>query len=178
MSEEENSGDVLFNKESRIFGHIHAIDRQIRKQQRMIYLWTILFLISGLAWIFAYFTKFQRQEVPPSQADPRLQQLQAENTDLQQANEALKLELEALRSQAATEPAEEPPVVEPSPPESQQTFENGIIKYRVQKGETLWRIATKVLGDGHLHTSIMEENDIADPSNLEAGMVLTIRKNE
>lgn len=47
-------------------------------------------------------------------------------------------------------------------------------EYTVVRGDNLWDIAVSVYGDGYRWTDIAEANDLANPSVIHAGNVLTI----
>lgn len=68
----------------------------------------------------------------------------------------------------APAPAPEPtPVPEPTP---------SVPSYTVQSGDTLWAIATQLLGDGRLWPELWQENrdTIPDPRNIHPGQVLKL----
>ena len=46
--------------------------------------------------------------------------------------------------------------------------------YVVQKGDTLWRIATRLLGNGQRYRDIMAANPGIEPTKLQVGQRLTI----
>ncbi|MPN57839.1 hypothetical protein SDC9_205535 [bioreactor metagenome] len=49
-------------------------------------------------------------------------------------------------------------------------------EYKVVKGDSLWKIAVKVYGDGYQWTKIWQANKlkINNPNELEIGMMLTM----
>ncbi|HWA51914.1 MAG TPA: LysM peptidoglycan-binding domain-containing protein [Patescibacteria group bacterium] len=46
--------------------------------------------------------------------------------------------------------------------------------YTVTKGDSLWKIAKKVLGNGNDWKQIADANNISNPSQIEIGQILTI----
>ncbi|MBR4934415.1 MAG: LysM peptidoglycan-binding domain-containing protein, partial [Anaerotignum sp.] len=46
--------------------------------------------------------------------------------------------------------------------------------YTVQKGDCLWNIAKKQLGDGTKYRQIAEKNGISDPNKIYPGQVLKL----
>ncbi len=52
---------------------------------------------------------------------------------------------------------------------------NKVITHTVQKGETLWKIATKYYGKGNLYTKIVDINKLKD-TTINVGQVLVISK--
>ena len=46
--------------------------------------------------------------------------------------------------------------------------------YTVQKGDTLWNIAKKHLGDGAKYTTLAKLNNIGDPNKISVGQVLKL----
>lgn len=46
-------------------------------------------------------------------------------------------------------------------------------EYKVKKGDTLWTIATKYLGDGSRYPALMDLNDLKS-STLQVGQVLKV----
>jgi nucleoid-associated protein YgaU len=65
-------------------------------------------------------------------------------------------------------PAPEPLAAAPSPaPERTRT-------YVVQKGDTLWRIALTILGDGQRYRDILAANPGVEPHSLQIGQRLVI----
>ena len=51
--------------------------------------------------------------------------------------------------------------------------------YIIQKGDSLWKIASKAYGDGTLHTKVFEANRevIEDPDKIFPGQKIRIPKN-
>jgi LysM repeat protein len=72
---------------------------------------------------------------------------------------------------APEEPPEPPPPPPPTPPPTPEPT-----TYVVQPGDTLWRIAAKVYGDGSLWRIIFEANrdTLSDPGRIRPGQVLKI----
>lgn len=80
--------------------------------------------------------------------------------------------------QSATE-APRPAVVAPSPPTNVTVADVATVTYIVQKGDTLWSIATQQLGDGSTWGTVYGQNvDIIgdNPDLIFPGQVLTITK--
>ena len=46
--------------------------------------------------------------------------------------------------------------------------------YTVQKGDTLWNICKKELGDGSKYTEIAQKNGITTPNNIQVGQVIQL----
>jgi len=59
---------------------------------------------------------------------------------------------------------------------SSESTETAYIEHIIKEGENLWMIAQKYLGDGSLYLQIARENSIADPSVIEKGKILRIKK--
>ena len=53
---------------------------------------------------------------------------------------------------------------------SKQTAKN----YTVQKGDTLWNICKKELGDGSKYQQIAQKNGITTPNNIQVGQVIQL----
>jgi nucleoid-associated protein YgaU len=64
-----------------------------------------------------------------------------------------------------------PPHYEPSPPPAPSPAVN---TYTVQKGDTLWSIALRFLGDGKRWREIVEANPGLEPSKLRIGQVIIL----
>ena len=47
-------------------------------------------------------------------------------------------------------------------------------QYTVQSGDTLYSLAQRFYGDGNQWQKIAQTNNIADPSQLQAGVTITI----
>lgn len=48
------------------------------------------------------------------------------------------------------------------------------IEYKVRSGDTLWRIAQRLCGNGQLYREIAEANNISNPDLIYVGQILTI----
>ena len=46
--------------------------------------------------------------------------------------------------------------------------------YTVQKGDTLWNICKKELGDGAKYQEIAQKNSITTPNNIQVGQVIQL----
>lgn len=57
---------------------------------------------------------------------------------------------------------------------SREVQQEASIKYVVQKGDTLWAIASKYLGSGSKYPQIASENNIANPNLIYPGQVFNI----
>lgn len=62
------------------------------------------------------------------------------------------------------------------PPKSPIEQEQETVTYKVQKGDTLSKIAGQFLGDPSLYRDIARQNNIADPNRIMEGQELNIRK--
>lgn len=60
------------------------------------------------------------------------------------------------------------PTSSPTPPPAQQR------RYTIRQGDTLWKIAAAMYGDGNRWSAIAKANSIRDPRRLTVGAVLTI----
>lgn len=49
-------------------------------------------------------------------------------------------------------------------------------EYIIQPGDNLWLIAERLLGDGFKYLQIARDNQIADPSAIEVGQKIIVRK--
>ena len=54
------------------------------------------------------------------------------------------------------------------------TKENNIITYKVKKGDTLWSIASKYLGNGNKYLQIAKDNNIKNPNKINVGQIIKI----
>lgn len=72
------------------------------------------------------------------------------------------------------QPAEEPAAKEPEKPAAVVDY-TGYETYTVKKGDTLWRIAQKLLGNGNKYKTIMQLNDLSS-DKLKVGQVLKIKE--
>jgi nucleoid-associated protein YgaU len=101
--------------------------------------------------------------------DEKVKQLQARVTSLENDNEDLQTQIEALQQpQVETSPTVEPTIEETTAPPVEGA------EYIVQKGDTLRLIAQKKCGDPEAADLLAEVNDIADPTLISVGQVLTI----
>ncbi len=73
------------------------------------------------------------------------------------------------------QPAPQPEPVQPEPRPKPQPEPRPRRRYHViQSGETLWKLAEKYYGQGHLHTRILSANPGVSPSQLSVGQSLLI----
>lgn len=89
------------------------------------------------------------------------------------AEEPAAEEADTVAPATELEPAQEAPVEEPA---QEEAILDGI--YKVTRGDNLWKIATKLLGNGSEWKSIYEWNkdSIKDPSMIYIGQELVIKK--
>ena len=90
-----------------------------------------------------------------------LAQVQHERDALAQERDDLARELETIRSAAAASTAA-------------TTGEQASRVYVVKAGDSLWDIAARLYGNGHMYTIIALQNKLSDPARLEEGRVLVI----
>lgn len=66
----------------------------------------------------------------------------------------------------------------PSHPESDSRAVDAAVRiaYTVKKGDSLWLICQRVLGDGSAAAAVARDNKISDPGNLKAGDVIYLSK--
>jgi len=62
----------------------------------------------------------------------------------------------------------------PMEPTSRRDKSGNARRYTVARGDSLWKIAEKVYGNGTEYRKIVQANDIADPDYLETGQQLVI----
>lgn len=116
----------------------------------------------------------------------QISDLQKENEELSSENLRLKSEIEELKSQIQ----EQSLIISRESSESSNTESSNsnekskptntqgtqITYYTVQDGDTLWKISTKVYGNGRYYKNIMDYNHIKDENDLIKGMKLAIPK--
>ncbi len=85
--------------------------------------------------------------------------VQKERDNLAAERDSLNRQLEEMRS--------ETPAPENTETPAAQT-------YTVKAGDSLWTIAAKFYGDGHMYTLLISQNKLKDPDHLEKGQVLVI----
>jgi len=61
--------------------------------------------------------------------------------------------------------------------EYSKTEESTTLEHIVVKGESLWKIAEKYLGDGSLYSKIARDNFLCNPSQIAEGQKIIIHKN-
>ena len=59
-------------------------------------------------------------------------------------------------------------------PKRDTTSKQNSKSYTVQKGDTLWNICKKELGDGSKYTEIAKKNNIATPNDIQVGQVIQL----
>lgn len=116
----------------------------------------------------------------------QISELQKENQELSSENLRLKSEIEELKSQIQeqsliiSQESSKSSNTESSETnkktESINVQDKQITYYTVQEGDTLWKISTKVYGNGRYYKNIMNYNHIKDENELIKGMKLAIPK--
>ncbi len=71
-------------------------------------------------------------------------------------------------------PRPEPTVEKPKPPAEQPEPEPSPTIYTIQKGDTLWSIAKRLLGDGKRHKEILALNPGLEAKKLPVGKTIKI----
>ncbi len=61
--------------------------------------------------------------------------------------------------------------------EQQETAENTVTEYVVQRGDNLWKIAEKIYGSGYNAVDLAKANKLSNPNLLFAGQKLSIPQN-
>jgi nucleoid-associated protein YgaU len=79
------------------------------------------------------------------------------------------------RSGAVEELVRPAPVTQVASPATADKEEDRII-YTVQKGDSLWLICKRMLGEGEAMSRIARENNIADPRSLKVGEVIYLSR--
>ena len=131
-------------------------------KNRLIYGYIIsaLFIIVLIAWIVSCLGEFGQSTKPEeSIANDETIRLQKEVSELKKQNETLVLRNKALTDKVNTEI------------EARTKKES---TYEVREGETLFRIARKIYGNGYKYKDIAKDNNIENPDMIVAGQKLKI----
>lgn len=109
-------------------------------------------------------------EARPETAAPR----EALSSDAPDSSTAITVGIPAAPPAQETGPAEEPRRLA-AKPSAAATAENRIV-YKVQKGDNLWLICQRQLGDARRMETVARDNNIADPKSLKVGDVIYLSR--
>ncbi len=125
------------------------------------YIISALFLIALVAWIISCLGSFNNEKKPDeSIVQNEVARLQNEVAQLKKQNEMMAVRNKELTDKVNAEMKEKA---------QKKTT------YVVGEGETLYRIARKIYGNGYKYKEIAEENNIENPDMIIVGQKLTIR---
>jgi nucleoid-associated protein YgaU len=124
------------------------------------YIASALFIIALIAWILTCLGSFNNEKkTDESIAKEEVTRLQKEVTQLKKSNETLVIENNKLTNKVNAKVKEEA--------KKEST-------YVVSEGETLYRIARKVYGNGYKYNEIARDNNIENPDLIVVGQKLII----
>ena len=124
------------------------------------YIASALFIIALIAWIISCLGKFDNKtQADESIAKTEVTRLQKEVVELKKQNEMMVLRNKELTDKVNAEMKEEA---------KKETA------YVVGEGETLYRIARKIYGNGYKYKEIARDNNIENPDMIVVGQKLII----
>jgi LysM repeat protein len=133
-----------------------AIKKDHRNTRSFGIVVSVLFLFALLGWVFSSFNRPQDTDAVPT---TEFKQIQDALTQEVEKREALVAENETLSNKLAA---------------LQHEKEERKKEYIVQEGETLFRIARRVYGNGYKYADIAKINHIEDAGQIKAGQKLII----
>lgn len=147
------------NSDLESYTYITGLDTQVKKQKQTIWILSGVLALSIVVSIYS-FSK-NKNEAAPMQNTNEMMKLKNENAQLQSTINNLKKQMEEKQTQTQT-----------AAPATTASSSNYIVK----KGESLWTIAQKELGDGNKYSQLAKDNNIQNPNMLTVGMELKIIK--
>ncbi|GAB6279917.1 MAG: hypothetical protein STSR0006_19540 [Lentimicrobium sp.] len=141
-------------------GRIQKLRQRVKRNYIMLLSLIVVLVIAILIGIFQYHSSTSLAET---------KSLSDSVTLLIQVNQKLSDSLNILEDSLQKFLA--------APEVSSKTLETTIIEHIVVKGESLWKIAEKYLGDGSLYSKIARDNFLCNPSQIAEGQKIIIHKN-
>lgn len=170
------------NSDLEAFTHINNIDKQLSARKKGIIVLVIACLLVTTGWAINYFNKDnapivdegKKAAVENNDQSEAIEQLTNSVEAKEQEIIELKSRIEELESNGgenennASEQEEEVSI--------SNEGSSGTQIHVVQKNESLWKIAEKLLGDGHKFKDIAEDNQISNPDLIAEGQEIKINK--
>ena len=155
------------NSDLEAFAQIKFLDDQIKTKTRAVMLISILLGVLVLAG-GAFFVNMNSAPAPvdnSGELNKLEDQVKDLNTQLEAAQENLKMLQEAPVEESQEESAEETTDSEPV---------SDAKSHIVKEGESLWSISADHYGDGNMYPKIAAQNNITDPDLIPVGLNLIL----